>query len=68
MWQLVRLVKSLTSQLMTPFFLHYNSPPEEKIALFRTLFRGREDVYPRRASLHMPLLPVFVFFGPLVRI
>ena len=24
------------------------SPPEEKIALFRSLFRGREDVYPRR--------------------
>ena len=24
------------------------SPPERKIALFRTLFRGREDVYPRR--------------------
>ncbi|CAN5494782.1 DEAD/DEAH box helicase [soil metagenome] len=26
---------------------HY-SPAEEKIALFRSLFRGREDVYPRR--------------------
>ena len=24
------------------------SPPETKIALFRSLFRGREDVYPRR--------------------
>ncbi len=24
------------------------SPPNEKIALFRSLFRGREDVYPRR--------------------
>ena len=24
------------------------SPPEQKIALFRSLFRGREDVYPRR--------------------
>jgi superfamily II DNA or RNA helicase/very-short-patch-repair endonuclease len=24
------------------------SPPAEKIALFRALFRGREDVYPRR--------------------
>jgi len=24
------------------------SPQEEKIALFRSLFRGREDVYPRR--------------------
>src|SRR3954465_11881919 len=32
--------------------LHYavtnQSSPEEKIALFRALFRGREDVYPRR--------------------
>ncbi len=26
---------------------HY-SPPEAKIALFRSLFRGRDDVYPRR--------------------
>jgi superfamily II DNA or RNA helicase len=26
---------------------HY-SPPELKLALFRSLFRGREDVYPRR--------------------
>src|SRR5467141_3805354 len=24
------------------------SPPTAKIALFRSLFRGREDVYPRR--------------------
>jgi hypothetical protein len=24
------------------------SPPAEKIALFRLLFRGREDVYPQR--------------------
>ena len=28
--------------------LHYRSPPEAKIALFRSLFRGRDDVYPRR--------------------
>ncbi len=26
----------------------HNSPPAAKIALFRSLFRGREDVYPRR--------------------
>lgn len=26
----------------------WRSPPAEKLALFRTLFRGREDVYPRR--------------------
>lgn len=24
------------------------SPPEEKVALFRSLFKGRDDVYPRR--------------------
>src|SRR5882672_8731032 len=28
--------------------IHQHSPAEEKIALFRSLFRGREDVYPRR--------------------
>jgi hypothetical protein len=29
--------------------IHHHSAPEEKIALFRSLFRGREDVYPRKA-------------------
>src|SRR5215472_4621497 len=28
--------------------LNQHSPAEAKIALFRSLFRGREDVYPRR--------------------
>jgi superfamily II DNA or RNA helicase/very-short-patch-repair endonuclease len=28
--------------------LHHRSPPEAKIVLFRSLFRGRDDVYPRR--------------------
>jgi superfamily II DNA or RNA helicase/very-short-patch-repair endonuclease len=28
--------------------VHHHSPPEAKIALFRSLFRGRDDVYPRR--------------------
>ena len=28
--------------------VHHQSPPEAKIALFRSLFRGRNDVYPRR--------------------
>ena len=28
--------------------VHHRSPPEAKIALFRSLFRGRQDVYPRR--------------------
>ncbi len=31
-----------------PRTVHHGSPPEQKIALFRSLFRGREDVYPRR--------------------
>ena len=28
--------------------VNHHSPPAAKIALFRSLFRGREDVYPRR--------------------
>ncbi len=28
--------------------VHHRSPVTEKISLFRSLFRGREDVYPRR--------------------
>jgi hypothetical protein len=28
--------------------VNQHSRPEEKIALFRSLFRGRDDVYPRR--------------------
>ena len=28
--------------------MNRRSPPEEKLALFRALFRGREDVYARR--------------------
>ena len=31
-----------------PGLVHHYSPPEAKIALFRSLFRGRDDVYPRR--------------------
>ena len=31
-----------------PVGVHGRSPSAEKIALFRSLFRGREDVYPRR--------------------
>lgn len=33
---------------MIESIVHNNSPAEAKIALFRGLFRGREDVYPRR--------------------
>ncbi len=32
----------------SPTLVHQLSSSEEKIALFRSLFRGREDVYPRR--------------------
>jgi hypothetical protein len=28
--------------------IHHRSAPEDKVALFRSLFRGRDDVYPRR--------------------
>jgi hypothetical protein len=28
--------------------IHARSPADEKITLFRSLFKGREDVYPRR--------------------
>jgi hypothetical protein len=28
--------------------IHNHSPPAAKIAFFRSLFRGRDDVYPRR--------------------
>ena len=31
---------------LSPF--NHQSPVEEKISLFRMLFRGREDVYPKR--------------------
>lgn len=33
--------------------VHRLSPPESKIALFRSLFRGRDDVYPRRFESRM---------------
>ena len=33
---------------MIPSSVDNQSPPEAKIALFRSLFRGREDVFPRR--------------------
>lgn len=33
---------------MDHFSINNSAPPDVKIALFRSLFRGREDVYPRR--------------------
>ena len=38
----------LTGAHMNPQVVGQRSSAEEKIALFRSLFRGREDVYPRR--------------------
>ena len=32
----------------TDVAVNNHSPPAAKIALFRSLFRGREDIYPRR--------------------
>jgi superfamily II DNA or RNA helicase/very-short-patch-repair endonuclease len=39
---------SLTAGTETPTALTQQSSSTDKIALFRSLFRGREDVYPRR--------------------
>jgi len=33
---------------MLDLLVNHHSPPAAKIALFRDLFRGRDDVYPRR--------------------
>lgn len=38
--------KSLSSSGLVP--VNYESPAEVKVALFRNLFRGREDIYPVR--------------------
>jgi hypothetical protein len=34
--------------ISSPAVVHSRSPGADKILLFRSLFRGREDVYPRR--------------------
>lgn len=45
----VRLEKGRHGSYHARFLpVHSRSSPEEKIALFRSLFRGREEVYPRR--------------------
>jgi hypothetical protein len=41
-------VKIVRKAMKQPVELNHRSPPEVKIALFRSLFRGRDDVYPRR--------------------
>jgi hypothetical protein len=38
----------LSSQARPTAIVDHRAPPEKKIALFRSLFRGRDDVYPRR--------------------
>src|ERR1700686_944448 len=40
--------RRLNSVDQSPGLVHQFSSSDEKIALFRSLFRGREDVYPRR--------------------
>ncbi len=40
--------RRVTSVDQSPGLVHQLSSSDEKIALFRSLFRGREDVYPRR--------------------
>jgi hypothetical protein len=42
------LPEQITIHVQHDTIVDHRSPPEMKIALFRTLFRGREDVYPRR--------------------
>jgi hypothetical protein len=41
-------IDSAEVQISTENTLNNNSSPEEKIALFRTLFKGREDLYAKR--------------------
>ena len=38
----------LTQEQQSDSQINNQSPPEAKIALFRSLFRGREDVYAKR--------------------
>jgi hypothetical protein len=42
------MLDQITFHLPHSGIVDQRSPPEAKIALFRSLFRGREDVYPRR--------------------
>ncbi len=48
----INAIKEVSSPTGTPLSgagkLTATSPPAEKIALFRSLFRGREDVFPKR--------------------
>lgn len=42
------MLDQVTFHLPQSGIVDHRSPPEAKIALFRSLFRGREEVYPRR--------------------
>ena len=42
------ILEQFTSRAPHDGIVDHRSLPEAKIALFRALFRGREDVYPRR--------------------
>jgi len=42
-----RILSKSSSNIDTPIVANF-SPQDEKIHLFQSLFRGREDVYPRR--------------------
>ena len=50
---ILKHISKLKSQLAAASKHHVNQPsvelsPEAKISLFRSLFKGREDVYPKR--------------------
>jgi superfamily II DNA or RNA helicase/very-short-patch-repair endonuclease len=45
--------EQLTTYVRPKAMIDHRSPPEMKIALFRALFRGREDVYPQRFESRM---------------
>src|ERR1700674_4036013 len=42
------ILEQITIRAPHDGIVNHRSPPEAKIALFRALFRGRDDVYPRR--------------------
>jgi hypothetical protein len=44
----IMILEPCTTRAPHDEIVDHRSPPQAKIALFRTLFRGREDIYPRR--------------------
>lgn len=47
----IKLKVKVHQPASAPSQIHSQSSVEEKISLFRKLFRGREDVYPKRWEL-----------------